>query len=473
MRLEDLRTRARRLTNLLLVTGLALGLAACDEDGGGTPTIPSSGRDVAFLRVAHLAPDAGPVTVVVNEGAAGGFQLDGVEFGTFSAFREVPATFDGAEYSVKVRAGGTDVIDEVVTIERGDVVTVAAIGSGDPTLASFRGDLDRNETQATVTFVHAAPSVGTVTVSPPGIQTPPLFGPVSFGEVSGRPVRLAQARYDLQVRDAESGAVAAIFADLLLMARTVYTVWAVETPEGGVAALVTTDVYDPEATTTEVRTVPAASSDLRIAHLAAEAPTVNVLVDGEAVPALQGVDYKVVSGALNLTSALHRVQVFDAAADPVENPDDALIDVEVFLDANTDYTVAAIGDPDTGVDAGAAVLPYRGERPTEPGTALVRLLHASSRAFDIDLTLSRDVGGTPETLQPLPTVATGGGFSGFASIPAGTWDVEIRLPALGNFLSVTAEDVTFAEGSVSTLAYVGIAGQSLEVVVLDEAAPSR
>ncbi len=421
---------------------------------------------MAFLRVAHLAPDAGAVTVIVNEGAAGGFQLDGVEFGTFSAFREVPATFDGAEYSVKVRADGTDVVDEVVTIERGDVVTVAAIGSGEPALASFRGDLDRNEAQATVSFVHAAPSVGTVNISPPGIQTPPLFGPVSFGERSGRPVRLDQARYDFQVRDAESGAVAAIFADLLLMARTVYTVWAVETPEGGVAALVTTDVYDPDATATEVRTVNPATSDVRVAHLAAEAPTVNVLVDGEAVPALQGVDYKVISGALNLTSALHRVQVFDVAVDPVENPDDALIDVEVSLDANTDYTVAAIGDAD--VDAGAAVLPYRGEVPTQPGTAIVRLLHASSRDFDIDLILSRDVDDTTETLQPLSTVASGGGLSEFASIPAGTWDVVIQIPALGDFPSVTAEGVTIAEGSVSTLAYIGVAGQSLEVFVLDE-----
>jgi len=473
MRLEVMRNHARRLTNWLLVAALGLGLAACDDDGGGTPTIPSSGRDVALLRVAHLAPDTGPVSVIVNEGSAGSFQLDGVEFGTFSTFREVPAVFGGVEYSVKVRAGGTDVIDELVAIERGDVITLAAIGSGDPSLEVFRGDLDRNETQATVSFVHAVPSLGAVNVSPPGIQSPPLFGPVSFGERSGRPVRLSQARYDFQVRDAESGAVTAIFADLLLVARTVYTIWAVETPEGGVAALVTTDVFDPEATATEVRTVPPATSDLRVAHLAAEAPTVNVLVDGEPVPALQGVDYKAVSGFLNLISAGHRIQVFDVAVDPVANPDDAIIDAEVFLEANTDYTVAAIGNEDAAIDAAAAVLPYRGEVPAEAGRALIRLLHASSRAFDIDLRLSREVDGTPETLEPIPTVAKGGGLSEFASIPAGTWDVEILLPALGNFSSVTVEDVTFTEGTTSTLAYIGVAGQSLEVVVLEETASSR
>lgn len=465
MRPRTLRLALAKATVTLTTAfvALALGLSGCsDDDGGGTPTFPVVGSDTALLRVAHLSPDAGTVSVIVDEGGANGFRVDDVSFGVFSRFYEIPATFAGRQVSLKVRAAGTDVLDVDFEVLRGQVLTAAVVGKANPQIDDgsggfvdalrpivVEGTVDPSPDEATVGFVHAVPSVGEVVVTAANISSPPLFAATAFGEATGRGTELPPLSYDLQVRPTATGDVAVTFSDVALAANRVYTLWAVETPEGAVQALATIDRFDTGSATSPTITLTPATAGLRAAHLSAEAGGVQIVVDGTVVTGLENVGYRTISGELELTAATHRVEVFDTAADPTSAA--PLLAGSFTLAPGTSLTFAATGTAQGDVAAQSFV--YAGQVPPG-GSALVRTLHATSYPRTYALTFDD---GENEIVVA-SRVDPGSAATGYQVIPAGTYTLRATLPDLGDFLAAEVADVVVEEGTVLNVYFVGIAG---------------
>ena len=200
----------RHLTLAAALLASATLLAACGDDdddggGGGTPA-------KAFVRVAHLAPDAPAVdfclapagtttfTGPVFKGLGGTGAADGVSFGQVTRYIEV----DAAEYDVRLVApnaadcttpltGLTD-FTSPPALAAGAYVTLAAIG--DLALGGedfqLKGFVDRTAAppagSVAVRFVHASPDTGPVDVGLlAGGTFTPIFTDVAFGEFDASP----------------------------------------------------------------------------------------------------------------------------------------------------------------------------------------------------------------------------------------------------------------------------------------------
>jgi len=181
-----------------------------------------------------------------------------------------------------------------------------------------------------------------------------------------------------------------------------------------------------------------ATASVRVAHLAPDAPDVNVSVDGDL--ALEGVSFQAVSDYLSVPTGTRTLRV-TAQGDEETNTFEGEVDV-----TEGTFTIAAVGELVAGdTEFRPLVLTDDTDRPADD-TARVRLVHASPDAPGVDVTVA---GG--QTL--FDDVAFGG--SGTVEVPAGTYTLQVRPDAEDDDAPVVAEyPVEFAGGT----AYTGFAG---------------
>jgi hypothetical protein len=167
------------------------------------------------------------------------------------------------------------------------------------------------------------------------------------------------------------------------------------------------------------------------------APNVDVFVDETAV--LEDVPFGAVSQYLEVPAGDRAVEI-TAAGDP----DTSVFAGELTVAADTDYTIAAIGE--LGED---------GDQPFEPlvleddnaapgsDTARVRLVHASPDAPAVDVT----VASTGDAIID----GAAYGDAGYVEVPAGDYTLEVRGDTDSNDGDVVADfDVSLAGGQVYT-----------------------
>ncbi|MDQ2071935.1 DUF4397 domain-containing protein [Haloarcula sp. NS06] len=187
---------------------------------------------------------------------------------------------------------------------------------------------------------------------------------------------------------------------------------------------------------TEAETDPGMAA-VRVAHMSPNAPNVDVYVEGDAV--LEDVPFGAVSEYLDVRAGERSVEI-TAAGDP----DTSVFSGSVPVEADTEYTIAAIGE--IGDDADQAFEPLVLEDDnSDPGgdTARVRLVHASPDAPAVDVTLASN----GDTLYD--GVEYGG--SGYVEAPAGDYTLQVRGDTESNDGDVVAEfDVSLAGGEVYT-----------------------
>ena len=239
------RTRRRVLT--ALGGTVAVGLAGCSQggDSGGTPTetdgmtendgmtegmddemTEDGGMDgSAYVRVAHLSPDAPNVDVYVDGSAV----LEDVAFTDVSGYLELsPGT-----HTVEITAAGdasTSVFEQDLELAAADY-TIAAAGELAEDGEAFSPLVleDNRESpggnMARVRLVHAAPDAPAVdvTVNATGAA---IFDDVAYGETSSTTVEAND--YTIQVRAAneENDGQIVLDQDLSLNGGTGYTVFA-------------------------------------------------------------------------------------------------------------------------------------------------------------------------------------------------------------------------------------------------------
>jgi hypothetical protein len=177
------------------------------------------------------------------------------------------------------------------------------------------------------------------------------------------------------------------------------------------------------------------ASRVRVIHAIPDAPEVDVYVDQNRI--LQNVAFKDVSNYLELEAGQHTLQVVPAG----QGRGSAVIDQQVTLDANTDYTIAAGGTLDS-----PEVFEFVDEiRAPSGNQTRLRAVHLSPDAPAVDIAADGNV---------LVEGLKFGNASEYVKVPAGSYSVEVR-PA-GKNEAVATFDVKLEGGTAVSAFAVGL-----------------
>ncbi len=279
-------TRGRKIALLGMVAALS-----------ATAVIPTAvgaqdemADEMAKVRVLHGAGDAPAVDVY----AGGNLVVEGLEYAKITDYLEVP----GGEYQIQVVPSGATleegpvVIDAALTFDAGTMTTVAATGSlaagiAPQVLVDAPAPTVEGTQARVVHFSFDAPAVD-IAVDGGDVVVENLAYPDNTGYLD-----LPAGEYDLEIRPTGSTDVAYDIPALTLAAGTSYSVFAVGGLEDG--------------SFTVVPAVDDALAGVRVGHFSADAPSVDVYANGNAI--LTAVPFGVISEYLYVPAGTYQIQV--------------------------------------------------------------------------------------------------------------------------------------------------------------------
>jgi hypothetical protein len=187
---------------------------------------------------------------------------------------------------------------------------------------------------------------------------------------------------------------------------------------------------------------------VNVVHASPDAPAVDVWVDGE--PALVGLTFGTYSGWVNLPAGEHQIQVAPAGT----AADQAVIDAELTLEEGAAYEIAAGGlVADISAEVNQINLSDLGD-----DEARIRVVHASPDAPAVDVAVTGGDVLVPDLEFP--------DASGFLTVPAGSYDLEVR-PAGTTDVALPLPGVVLDPGLVYSVYAIGqLADGSLTVLVV-------
>jgi hypothetical protein len=193
----------------------------------------------------------------------------------------------------------------------------------------------------------------------------------------------------------------------------------------------------------------------RITHLSPDTKSVDVrltaLAGGEVLYELDDVSYGQISDYLALTPGTYVVSMVPSGMDPESAP---VISESVTVEEGEPITVAAYGTND---DLKTAVYEDDLENPAD-GDSRIRVIQASTTAESVDIATSTGIAIAED--------AELGSATGYATVPAGPWTLDLSGDADGT------ADVDLAGGTVNTLLVLDTADGGVTVkAVVDAAAP--
>ncbi|HOQ99840.1 MAG TPA: DUF4397 domain-containing protein [Anaerolineae bacterium] len=175
---------------------------------------------------------------------------------------------------------------------------------------------------------------------------------------------------------------------------------------------------------------------LRLVQASPSAPPLDAAVNGNTI--FGSLQFKGITPYALLTPGASNVQLA-----PADGGQPALLNLDANLAACTDYTLLALGPPESI----EPLLLLDDNSPPAPGQARVRLVNASPNAPAVDVA----VAGGPVLFSSVPFK----GAAGYASVSVGTYTLEVREVGSGRVL-LTVPDVTFDNCTVYTLFAVGL-----------------
>jgi len=199
----------------------------------------------------------------------------------------------------------------------------------------------------------------------------------------------------------------------------------------------------------------APEAQIRVAHLASDAPNVDVSVNGEPVAALQNVPYGTVSPYLPLPAGSQQVTVY-----PAGDSSQPVIDTPVDLAAGEAYTIGAVGLVSNG-SLRAQV--YQDDlTPPDQGNSKLRVIHASPDAGPVDV--------VPAGGAPLVSGLQFPNASPYAQVPAGTYTLNVNAAGT-NTTAISVPNAAVASGGVYSAFAVGTASAgNLGVILIQDSA---
>lgn len=366
---------------------------------GFYPPPPPAG-DGAFLRLAHLSPDAPNVDILVD----GERVVTNAPFETFSDYFAVPA--GARRIEVRATGAGTEVIDTVVTLAAGGYSTVAAAGRLEDIEALLLVD-DVTPTPATLSLrlFHAVPGLGSVRLTDQ--QGTTLAGPVTFGnatiynatatQLEGESLQLRRgdtivATYST-VRGGNENLIATLRNQVSGPGLNLTITAAGEGEElplivaldqataGGTTFVAAPDTVTPSPTPSPTVTpsptpTPTPKGSVRFSHVYADGvtpPDLDVLVNGEVV--LENLTWGEVSDYLPLDSGEREIAVRIAGSR------NALVTGTVELTADSFQTVAILApqtfEVSTQATGQGSLIVFLDDVTPVANQALFRIVHAS------------------------------------------------------------------------------------------------
>lgn len=192
---------------------------------------------------------------------------------------------------------------------------------------------------------------------------------------------------------------------------------------------------------------------VRVAHFSADAPPVDVYVDGK--PKLRNVPFQAMSDYLTLAAGTHTFDVRAAGSAATAAP---AVTVSQDFAAGKSYTVAAVGPI-----ASIAGKVYE-DNLTVPaaGKARIRVIHATPSAPSVDIAVK---GGA--VLFPKLEFGTS---SPYSEVAAGSYEIEVR--EAGKTEAVLTKPVTLQGGGVYSIAAVPAANGAPNLRGFIDVAPS-
>lgn len=119
-------------------------------------------------------------------------------------------------------------------------------------------------------------------------------------------------------------------------------------------------------------------AEVRVAHLAPDAPDADVYVDGEPVSELTDVPYGIVSAYLPLSPGSHSIQIY--ASKDAARP---MVEADAEFQGGTAYTVGIVGSTDDGAPTAEI---YRDDNSIPPeGRAKLRVVNTSPDAGSVNV----------------------------------------------------------------------------------------
>jgi hypothetical protein len=179
---------------------------------------------------------------------------------------------------------------------------------------------------------------------------------------------------------------------------------------------------------------------VRVAHLSPDTKSVDVkltaLAGGDLVSELDDVAYGAVSDYIDVPQGTYVVSMVPAGSPDSTAP---VIQQSVNIVNGQPVTVAAYG---TNADLATTVFPDDLTPPAD-GEARVRVIQASTTAETVDIATS--------TGTAITSGAEQGTATGYASVAAGPWTLDVTGSPERGAATTTQSDIDLASGSVATL----------------------
>lgn len=188
---------------------------------------------------------------------------------------------------------------------------------------------------------------------------------------------------------------------------------------------------------------------VRVIHASPDAPNVDVYANGNAV--LTDVPFEASSGYLGVPAGDYTFEVFPAGADA--DATEPVLSIDASLDANTDYTVVAVGEV---ANIEAAVFVDNNAAPAA-GKAHINVIHAGPDAPAVDVA----VAGGPVLVNDLAFTEKAGPLPADAA----TYDLEVR-PAGTQDVALALDGVALEDGKIYTFVATGFLQGSPALKVL-------
>ena len=378
----------KRIYSLALCFSL-IGLTACSDDDDDTVTDAEVETPVvtyAEVRVIHAGSDA-PMVNVTADGAA---LLSDVDYAMSSGLLEVPTATYAINVDAKLADGSTLTVleAELATAEDMEYTAVALGNVSDETLmlkliANEESAIDSGN--ARVQVLHATPAVGLVDI----YVTAPMadismMEPTLSANYMDNSDQLTVPTADYQIRITASGDKNVVFdsgtvnladgMDYLISA--IPNEWSGNSPVALLVALPEGQVLLNDVSS---------GSDIRVVHAVADAPAVDVFLDGSSTPAIDMLSFGNLAGYVNIPEGMHTVTV---AAD-ADNSVEVITDAELDLMLGSSYSVLAVGSLTDNDIAPWAFAEHTRRIATE---ARLNVIHASYSAGNVDVYLTPTAG---------------------------------------------------------------------------------
>lgn len=385
------------------------------------------------LRAVHLSPDAPAVDVSIENDVA----LQGVTYRQASGFQFL----DEGNNNIKILVANTStaVIDETLDLQSDMKYTVLAVN----TVANIEPIVITDDIEkpangfAAITVLHAAPSAPSVDVylSSPSDNfsnlSPTLQG-VPFKADSGE-LEVPAGDYRVRVTLAGDSNIIYDSGTISLSSGVEYIAIAAEST-GGLSPIGLTILTDQE--TTPFVSVDDARARLRVVHASADAPEVDISVNGSTV--LSDVPFGVGSDYLEILGDTSNIDVAAAANSA------SVINADLQFDRQMDYTIAAVNS----LNNIEPIVLTDNNNPPAAGNIKVRLIHAAPSAGLVDIYITAP-GADINSIAPTISNFDFKDNTDYLEVPAGDYQVRITL-ATTKTVAIDTGTLSLTEGQIRT-----------------------